>query len=74
MEEFIQKLHDALKTLKPFIVGIIGLVALIQLFIGVAVGNQDKRQTIINILGLLAFAALIMYSDKLFIWLGALFR
>jgi hypothetical protein len=74
MEEFFARIQEALRTLKPYVITITGLIALFQLFISATVGGQDRRQTIIQIFGLMAFAALIMYSDRFFVWLERLFR
>jgi len=74
MEEFIARIQEALRTLKPYVITITGLIALFQLFISATVGGQDRRQTIVQIFGLMAFAALIMYSDRFFVWLERLFR
>lgn len=74
MTDFFAKLQEALKTLKLPIVGFIGLIALIQIFVAAFFSNEDRRQTIAKIIGLMIFAGFIMYSDRFFAWIAQIFQ
>jgi hypothetical protein len=73
MEGFLNKLLDALRTAKPIIVTIIGIIAIIQITMSSLLGGEDRRKTIVNVVGLVVLAGLIAWSDGLFRWIVTVF-
>ncbi|MHB9146889.1 MAG: hypothetical protein ACYC2U_00230 [Candidatus Amoebophilus sp.] len=74
MEPFLLKLKAAMSSARPLLLTILGGACLWQLFISSALGGQDRRDTIVKLLGIVFFGALLMYSDHIFQWIEQTFK
>lgn len=74
MIDFFDRVQKAFQSVKLPLLIVTGFIALIQIFLGSYFSNEDRRQTMNKIVGLIIFAGLIMYAERFFEWIEQIFK
>ena len=70
MDRLLERILQAIETIKTPVILIIFTIALIQVGYGVFVGGNNKREIVTTVVGLIGLALMIIFSKDVVDWIA----
>ena len=70
MDRLLERILQAIDTIKTPVILLIFTIALIQVGYGVFVGGQNKREIVTTVIGLLGLSLMIIFARDVIDWIA----